>query len=129
VTSNGADIPRSGARDLTRQTWDDRGGLARETAVIGQRVRDVASRMSRGELTQAQLEALRRRANELRRLSGDPMADRKELLALVDQIELAALASSGRAHDDASARATSATPDTPQYREAVAEYYRRLGDR
>jgi hypothetical protein len=129
VTSNGVEIPRTGARDFTRETPRENGALARETAVIGQRVRDVANRMSRGDLTQAELEALRRRASELRRLAGDPMADRKELLTLVDQIELAALASAGHARDEASARATPTAPDTPRYREAVAEYYRRLGDR
>jgi hypothetical protein len=129
VTSNGVEMPRAGARDFTREIPDNGGALARETAVIGQRVRDVANRMSRGDLTQSELEALRRRASELKRLAGDPMADRKELLTLVDQIELAALASAGHTRDEASARATSTAPDTPRYREAVAEYYRRLGDR
>jgi hypothetical protein len=129
VLSSGIEAPRGAALDLAPEAWDARGALTRETAVIGQRVRDVANRMSRGELSQAELEALRRRASELRRLAGNPMADRKELLTLVDQIELAALAASAEARDAASARATSSAPDSPRYREAVAEYYRRLGNR
>jgi hypothetical protein len=80
-------------------------------------------------LTQAELDALRRAGQQLRRLSGDPMAQHKSMLALIDQIELTALGASARARDSASARTTMPSADTPQYREAVAEYYRKLGTR
>lgn len=109
---------------------DGRGSLARQTAEMSQRVRDLANRMNRGDLTQAELESLRKTANQLRRLSGDPMAGQTQaMLKLVDQIELTALAATARARESVSARAALPDPDTPRYREAVAEYYRRLGNR
>ena len=127
VLSGESDATRGSPRDLPRDMWDGRGSLARETAAIGQRVRDAANRMNRGELTQAEFQALRRRANELRRLAGDPMADQKALLSLIDQIELGALAAAPESRDAAAALAMPPSPDSPRYREAVAEYYRRLG--
>ncbi|HEX2492941.1 MAG TPA: hypothetical protein VHK24_04135 [Steroidobacter sp.] len=114
-------------RNPPGQEWDRRESLAREIAAIGQRVRDAANRINRGELTQAQFDALRRRANELRRLAGDPMADQAAMLKLIDQIELAALFSAPNLRDSP-ARAMPPPEDSPQYREAVAEYYRRLGN-
>jgi hypothetical protein len=104
--------------------------LAEQSAAIGQRVRDLVNRMNRGRLTQAEFDALRRSANELRRLAGDPMADQREtMLRLIDQIELTALAASNRGARSTPAHATLPDPETPQYRETVAEYYRRLGNR
>jgi hypothetical protein len=109
---------------------DGRGSLAQQTAAISQRIRDITNRMTGGELTQAELDALRRTANQLRRLNGNPMADRGEtMLKLVDQIELTALQAAARAKGDTPAHATLPAPDSPRYREAVAEYYRRLGNR
>lgn len=108
---------------------DGRGSLAKQTAAISQRIRDITNRMTGGELTQAELDALRRTANQLRRLNGDPMADSDAMLKLVDQIELTALQAASRAKGDAPARAELPAPDSPRYREAVAEYYRRLGNR
>lgn len=124
-------LPPRGLRNLE----DGRGSLARETAAISQRIRDITQRMSGGELTQAELEALRRGANQLRRLNADPMAghlmaERGEaMLKLIDQIELTALNAAARAKGDTAAHATLPSPDSPRYREAVAEYYRRLGNR
>lgn len=109
---------------------DGRGSLARQTSAIGQRIRDLTNRMTGGELTQAELDALRRHANQLRRLNGDPMAGQDEaVLKLIDQIELTALNAAARARGDIPAHATVSSPDSPRYREAVAEYYRRLGNR
>jgi len=109
---------------------DGRGSLARQTAAISQRIRDITNRMTGGELTQAELDALRRTANQLRRLQGDPMADQgAAMLKLVDQIELTALQAAIRAKGETPAHATLPAPDSPRYREAVAEYYRRLGNR
>jgi hypothetical protein len=106
------------------------GSLARQTARIGERIRDLANRMNRGDLSQAELEALRRAATQLRRLSGDPLSAQPDvMLKLIDQIELQALASTAKSREAAAARATLPDPDSPNYREAVAEYYRRLGDR
>ena len=109
---------------------DGRGSLTQQTAAISQRIRDLTNRMTGGELTQTELDALRRSANQLRRLNGDPMAQQGEaMLRLIDQIELTALNAAARAKGDAAAHTTLPSPDSPRYREAVAEYYRRLGNR
>jgi hypothetical protein len=106
------------------------GSLARQTAQLSERIRDLANRMSRGDLTPQELESLRRAATQLRRLSGDPLSAQPDvMLKLIDQIELQALASTAKTREAAAARATLPDPDSPNYREAVAEYYRRLGDR
>ena len=119
-------IPARGLNTLE----DGRGSLARETNAISQRIRDITNRMSGGELTQAELDALRRQANQLRRLNGDPMAEQGEaMLRIIDQIELTALNAAVRARGGTPAHATLPSPDSPRYREAVAEYYRRLGNR
>lgn len=109
---------------------DGRGSLAPQTAALSERIRDLASRMNRGALSQAELEALRRAATQLRRLSRDPLSAQPDvMLKLLDQIELQALAASAKSRESASARAAMPSPDSPRYREAVAEYYRRLGNR
>lgn len=108
---------------------DGSGSLARQTATLSERIRDLANRMNRGDLSQSELEALRRSATQLRRLSGDPLAAQPDvMLKLIDQIELQALAATAKTREAASARATIPDPDSPRYREAVAEYYRRLGN-
>jgi hypothetical protein len=109
---------------------DGRGSLARQTAQLSERIRELANRMNRGDLSQAELDALRRAAGQLRRLGGDPLAAQPDvMLKLIDQIELQALASKAKSREAAAARATIPDPDSPRYREAVAEYYRRLGNR
>lgn len=119
-------IPARGVNTLE----DGRGSLARQTAAISQRIRDLTNRMTGGELTDSELEALRRNANQLRRLNGDPLADQgAAMLRVIDQIELTALNASARAKGDSPAHATLPSPESPRYREAVAEYYRRLGNR
>jgi len=109
---------------------DGRGSLARQTATLSERIRDLANRMNRGDLSQTELEALRRAATQLRRLSGDPLAAQPDvMMRLINQIELQALAASAKSREASAARATIPDPDSPRYREAVAEYYRRLGNR
>lgn len=119
-------IPARGVDTLE----DGRGSLARQTSAISQRIRELTNRMTGGELTDSELEALRRHANQLRRLNGNPLADQGEaMLKVIDQIELTALNAAARAKGDTPAHATLPSPDSPRYREAVAEYYRRLGNR
>ncbi|WP_116812708.1 DUF4175 family protein [Steroidobacter cummioxidans] len=119
-------VPARGLNTLE----DGSGSLARQTTAISQRIRDLTNRMTSGELTSAEIEALRRHANQLRRLSGDPLADQGEaMLKAVEQIELTALNAAARAKGDTPAHATLPSPESPRYREAVAEYYRRLGNR
>jgi hypothetical protein len=110
--------------------WDDpiRGGWRVPPAAIGDRISNLANRINTRELSEAELEALRRMARQLRRLSGDPMAAQSDaMMKLIDQIELTALAAAAKSKDAASPHTTTPAQDTPRYREAVAEYYRRLG--
>jgi molecular chaperone GrpE (heat shock protein) len=102
--------------------------LARETGEIDRRVRDFSQRMNNVQLSAAEINSLRRMANELRRLAGDPMASyTEEMIKVIDQIELAALSVADKAKPSAPARASVTMPESVEYREAVAEYYRRLG--
>ena len=81
-----------------------------------------------GELSSAELNALRRMTQDLRRLAGNPLAAEQQAMAqLIDRIELAALAAAEKTRDNAASRTTVQNTDSPEYREAVAEYYRRLG--
>jgi hypothetical protein len=49
------------------------------------------------------------------------------MMGLVDQLELAALNASEKGRATTATRATRPAEDLPEYRETVAEYYRRLG--
>jgi hypothetical protein len=51
----------------------------------------------------------------------------QRLAALVNQLELAALRSGEASKASDTTRATEAVDDSRQYRDNVAEYYRRLG--
>jgi hypothetical protein len=118
--------PRSGWIGNVEPT--DLAQFRREAAAVAESVRDLAERMRSAELSPAEINALRRMAHELRSLAGDPMAAQTQAMAkLVDQIELATLAAATKVRDAAPAHTSAATAEEPQYREAVAEYYRRLG--
>lgn len=110
-----------GVRDWT--------AIGAETRASSERLADLRARFGRGRLPDADIEALRELAERLRRAGNDPMSNEyRRMMALVDQLELAAL----RAGGDSAARITrgNARDDEPaRYRENVAEYYRRLGDR
>ena len=51
----------------------------------------------------------------------------KNMIGLVDQLEIAALNAVEKNKAVAATRATRPAEDSPEYRETVAEYYRRLG--
>lgn len=103
-------------------------GSLREARELSDRVQQLADRMGRGQLTDAELRALQRMAHELRRLSGDPLASHPEQMArLIDQLELATLSAVQKTNQGAPPRTAVQAADSPEYREAVAEYYRRLG--
>jgi len=88
----------------------------------------MLNRMPQNALAPADLSALRKLVNGLRASGKDPMeSEYRSMSTLVDQIELAALSASEKARDPATTHTADATPDSPEYRETVAEYYRRLG--
>ncbi len=102
-------------------------GRYREAAELSEQMRNLANRMQGRDLSNAEIAALRRMTQDLRRLAGDPMAEAATLAQLVDRIELAALSAAEKTKDRVSSRTTVQHADDPEYRDAVAEYYRRLG--
>jgi len=102
--------------------------LARQTEAIADRARRIRERAANRELTAAELESLRGLARELRQLAGDPLnVESRAMRRAVSQIELTALAAVANSARRDAARTNVPVEDSPQYREAVAEYYRRLG--
>jgi hypothetical protein len=84
--------------------------------------------MPQNALSPADISALRQLVGRLRRNSDDPMeAEYKNMGTLVDQLELAALNASEKNRAAAPTHTETPATDSPEYRETVAEYYRRLG--
>ncbi len=54
-------------------------------------------------------------------------AEYQKMVALVNQVELAALKSERAGKSDESTRAPNVVDDSGRYRDNVADYYRRLG--
>ena len=97
---------------------------------IAKRLRSLLDRMPKDSLAPADLNVLRQLANRLRQrgTGTDRMgAEYERMFAQVDQLELAALSAIDKNRDNAATRTANPTPDSPEYRETVAEYYRRLG--
>src|SRR5690606_26178272 len=95
---------------------------------LSERVHTLAERMGRGRLSEAERRALQRMAHELRRLAGNPVTSHPEAISkLIDQLELATLAAVQKASRGTAPRSAVQGADASEYREAVAEYYRRLG--
>lgn len=100
----------------------------REAAGVADRIQGLVNRLKGPQLSAAQIAALRRLTHELRYLAGDPMASQRDAMSkLVDQIELETLAVAEKSRNATQAHTPVSVPDTPQYREATVEYYRRLG--
>ncbi len=113
---------------LPEGTLEGRDSLARQSTSIADRARRMRERANNRELTAREIAALREMARELRRLAGDPLAaEAAAMKGAVAQIELTALAAVANARRTEPARATVPIGDSPQYRETLAEYYRRLG--
>lgn len=105
-----------------------RNSLVRQSEAIADRARRMRERADNRELSAAELAALREMARELRQLAGDPLAAEAAVMKrAVEQIELAAFAAAANARRTESARTSVPVGDSPQYRETIAEYYRRLG--
>jgi hypothetical protein len=106
----------------------DEGRLRRDTNRVIDQINTLTNRMKGQHLSAEEISALRRQAYELRRLAGDPVADKVQAMStLLDQIELATLAAVEKAKNTDAPRATVQSEDSAAYRETVAEYYRRLG--
>jgi|HigsolmetaAR201D_1030396.scaffolds.fasta_scaffold00419_28 hypothetical protein len=103
-------------------------GRLRDARELSERVLDMVNRMGRDRLSPEELRALQRMAHELRRLAGNPIATQPETISkLIDQLELATLAAVQKQGQGSAPRAAVKSGEGSEYREAVAEYYRRLG--
>jgi hypothetical protein len=103
-------------------------GSYREARELSEDMRRLADRLGGREWTAAEINSLRGMTRDLRRLADDPLATEAQAMAqLIDKIELAALAAAEKSKDRSPSRTTVQNTDSPEYRDAVAEYYRRLG--
>jgi hypothetical protein len=110
------------------------GSLALQGDVLGDEPRAIAERLSmlanqlRGRtLSASDIAALDRLSHSVRTLGGNPLAAQAaQLSKLIDQVEVATLAANEKARGGG-ARTQTLEIDSPEYREAIAEYYRRLG--
>ena len=108
----------------------DTGRLRRDTNRIIDQVNSLTNRFKGQQLSPEDIAALRRMAYELRGVSGNSVADKvKAMNAMVDQIELATLSAVEKSKNPDAPRATVQSEDSAAYRETVAEYYRRLGNK
>ena len=116
------------AGDLTRRPVNSAEFQA-QAEEIARRLREMIRRMPKGALPDDDMAALRQLADRLRQMNrDDPMESQyAQMFGLVDKIELAALTAADKARANSPRRATTQAADSPQYRENVAEYYRRLG--
>jgi len=106
----------------------DVGRLRRDANRITDQINNLTNRFRGQQLSAEDIAALRKLSWELRRLSGDPVADKvKAMSTVLDQIELATLAAVEKSKNTEAPRATVQSEDPAAYRETVAEYYRRLG--
>jgi hypothetical protein len=113
---------------LPNATNQNRDSFARQAEGISDRANRLLDRASNRELSASELTSLRNMARELRKLAGDPLASESaSMKEAVAQVELAALAAMTNSMRSEAARTTVPVGESEEYREAVAEYYRRLG--
>jgi hypothetical protein len=104
-------------------------GLRQQGVVSADRLAQLREQLrAAGALSEAEVSQLQDLERGLRRGNGDPMnAEYQRMAALVNQIELAALQKQQAAKGTDTTRTTEIIDDSRQYRDNVAEYYRRLG--
>lgn len=99
----------------------------REAAAMADRLRSLSNRVDPSVLTRADQEMLRQVTDDVRRLQGDPLSQTAAMSRLAELLELAALGAIEKDRSNAPTRTAIPATDAPTYREAVADYYRRLG--
>jgi hypothetical protein len=113
-----------------RRALAQRGDLVPLARGSGERLRALRGRLEPGALPDGDVAALRELSERLRRGGADPMsAEYPRMVALVSQLELAALRAARESGAPASPRTSPAAAEAARYRDDVAEYYRRLGER
>jgi hypothetical protein len=123
----GADVWGGGLYDggAPRGNWRDiRPGLRAGS----DRLQQLRGELRPGAIPDSDIAALKELAERMRRAGTDPMsAEYQKMVALVNQIELAALKSEQAGKTDEATRASNVIDDSGRYRDNVADYYRRLG--
>lgn len=115
-------------RSLAPGAGRDWPALSGEARASSERLAELRTRLGRGRLPDNDIKALQELADRLRRAGGDPMSNEyRSMMALVDQLELAALRAAGEASAARITRGNARSDEPARYRENVAEYYRRLG--
>jgi hypothetical protein len=97
-----------------------------ESLATAERLRNLQRRLPRGVFAPPDVRALEELTQRLRGSGAPAASEYDRILALTQQLELAALKAAEKQNESAT-RATNPASDTPQYRNSVAEYYRRLG--
>jgi hypothetical protein len=110
-------------------TEAERQALREQGRLTAQRLQQLRQQFPNGTLSETDAAALKDLEQRLGRGGADPMASGyKDILALVNQLELAALKAQELAKsNDRPTRSADSVDDTRRYRDNVAEYYRRLG--
>jgi hypothetical protein len=113
----------------SRETVAISPALRAQGVVSAERLAQIREELRRnGMLSEPDTRALSELEQGLRRGGADPMnAEYQRMAALVNQLELAMLKSTQDSKGSDTTRATEAVDDSRQYRDNVAEYYRRLG--
>ena len=103
--------------------------LRNQTQMSAERLAQLRAQLANGVLSAADRNLLEDLERRLRRGLADPMsAEYRNMTAAVNQLELAALkALQLEKGDSKSTHVDEAVDDSRQYRDNVAEYYRRLG--
>ncbi|MEO7774342.1 MAG: hypothetical protein ABIT36_04210 [Steroidobacteraceae bacterium] len=101
---------------------------SRELSQLSNQLEQLESKLRAGNLSRAEIDALRRLNRGVRNLQAGELAARADAVRrLVERVELAALAAARQGRRDTPANASPAVHEAPAQREASEEYYRRLG--
>lgn len=120
-------VPRGQAASQSSLSEDS---MTKQALSIAERAERLRARATRRELSAAELAQLSELARELRSVTNDSVAaQRVPVQQALAQLELTALAALASNSQGEAARMTAPAGDSPDYREAIAEYYRRLGSR
>jgi hypothetical protein len=104
-------------------------GLREQSVYSAEQLAQIREELRRnGSLGEPEARLVEDLTQALRRAGSDPMnAEYQRITTQINQLELAVLKSRQAANASDTTRTTEAVDDSRQYRDNVAEYYRRLG--
>jgi hypothetical protein len=123
-------LQRVPGEQATSQSTLNADSTTKQALSIAERAERLRERATRRELNASELAQLSALARELRSVTNDSVASQHvPVQQALAQLELTALAAVANRSPGEAARMTAPAADAPDYREAIAEYYRRLGSR